>query len=110
MMKHSLLISKISRNCKNYFLAEPRLCTQNIFSEIISFAEDIVTQRNIIGTSQSKVDQLFARYYNEVEVNAERFWLRQRVIRKFIKFATKLGAALSKAYFTLFLNLFYLLY
>ncbi|MCT7974895.1 hypothetical protein NG797_22680 [Laspinema sp. D5] len=84
MMRDKFLIRKISRDCKDAILAEPRLQTKNIVYEILSFAENTSTTRNIQETPQKQIEQLFERYYTHLEVLADSFWFKRRLIRTFL--------------------------
>lgn len=99
MMQDYSFLQYIQRNCKASILDEPRLRVKTIVDEIITFAEHIVTQRRISGTTQERVNQLFSRYEQDIESCAKLYWRKQQIIRDIKSLATKFGARRIKNFF-----------
>lgn len=92
MMQDRALVKSIQMNCKSSILDEPRLRIKTIVDEIITFAEEIVTQRQIISTNQEQVERLFSRYEQETGSCSKRYWRKHRVVSEIKSVAVKLGA------------------
>ena len=96
MMSDTTLVNRIKRYCKESFLAEPRLRREVIVDEIIDFSQSVITKRNILGSSQAKVEKVFGRYENDLLDIARRYWLRRRIKLGVKAVAVKLGARFVK--------------
>jgi hypothetical protein len=91
MMKDSLLINKIKKNCKELILSEPRLRQKTIVNEIIQFAEFISHQINLQVINQDKIDIQFAKYKSKINKISYNYWKKKRILRKFKDIAIFLG-------------------
>jgi hypothetical protein len=92
MMADESLCTKLSMQCKESVLSEPRLRRKNIVNELISFAENHVSRKNIVVSNQERVDRVFARYNSVEEIVSRRYWSQQRVIQNVKLVAMHFGA------------------
>jgi len=95
LMQDKKAVSAIGRRCKESILSEPRLRQKSMVSEIICFAEDTVTARNIVWSNQDEIDKKFARYREEQPAITNRFWQRRRLARRLYATAVSLGGQKS---------------
>ena len=82
MMKDSLLVNKIKKNCKELILSESRLRQKTIVNEIVEFGELISCQRNLQAINQDKIDIQFAKYKSKINKISSNYWKKKRILRK----------------------------
>lgn len=92
MMYDSKLVSNMRRDCKESMLSEPRLRRQVIVSEIVQFAETIISSRNLRISNHKDVDRLFDKYNNEIGLIAYKYWKKRNIEDNIRKLAIKFGA------------------
>lgn len=99
MMNDQTFIAKLRKQCKESILSEPRLRRKAIVAEIIEFAEDFVSHKNIKVSNQNMVEKSYALYHKEIAEISKAHWKRQRLIQKMKKIAVNIGARRVRGFF-----------
>jgi len=92
-MFDTTLVSTIRKNFKETILSEPRLRTRVIVDEIIQFAEEYISKKNIPVVAFEKNTKLFADYQFALEKASKIYWDKKNSIlnKKLEYIASKLG-------------------
>lgn len=78
MMADQYLVDSIKLNCKEKILSEPRLRRTVIVDEIVQFAEEVISNRNVTGSKQVTMERVIRKYERENKYVAWMFWKKQR--------------------------------
>lgn len=91
MMTDMSQVKKIQSNCKETFLSEPRLRRMNIVNEIISFAEEFLSNRRGIAVDQIRTKIAIDRYKAEIKHIVNSYFRQRRFLLKAREAVFKLG-------------------
>lgn len=99
MMRDDSIIVSIQNTCKESILSEDRLRRDTIVEEILSYAESVVSNRNIVRSNQELIDSKFKTYNSEKRQLEQRHWFKRRFTHKLHTKAVKYGARHLKQLF-----------